>query len=103
MPLPRLLPSLAVLIFALPLLSAPAPVKHEAVPPLERYLLDDTDCVAVVNVKQIVAAPMFAKQFKKKLETWLVSEAVAPYLKGTGVDLFADVDRIVMVLGRSCH
>jgi hypothetical protein len=103
MTLPRLLLVLVVLTFTGPLWSAPAPVKTYAVPPLERYLLDDTDCVAIVNVKQIVASPMFAKHFKKKLETLLASAPFAPFLKGTGVDLLTDVDRIVLVLGKSCH
>jgi hypothetical protein len=103
MSLPRLLPGLAVLAVAPTLVAAPVPLKPPADAPLERYLLDDADCVTVVNVKQVVAAPLFARHFKKKLATWLASEPLAPFLKGTGLDPFKDIDRVVLVLGRSCH
>ena len=63
---PRLVLGLTVLT-VVPVLSAPLLPKPNAGLNLERYLLDDTDFLAVVNVKQIVASPMVVKHFKKPL------------------------------------
>jgi hypothetical protein len=72
-------------------------------PDLSRFLLDDTDFVLVVNVKQILASPAFTKVYQKQVEELLQSAAVKPWLKGTGFDPLKDVERLIMAMGRSCH
>src|SRR5262249_43833652 len=80
-----------------------APVPAQApVPPLGKYLPDDTDFVAVVNVKQVVASPLFSKHFLKMAEAALKGEQAQRFLKGAGLDPLKDVDRVLVVLSRSC-
>jgi hypothetical protein len=67
----------------------------------DKYLADDTDFVAVVNVKQIVASPAFKKKLQKQLEDLLKMDAVASILKDSGLNPLKDVERITMILGAS--
>jgi hypothetical protein len=91
----------AVLLVAVgPAAAAPAPAPR---PDLTRFLLDDTDFVLVVNVKQILASPAFTRNFQKQVQDLLQSDAVKPWLEGTGFDPLKDVERLVVVMGRSCH
>jgi hypothetical protein len=94
------LPAAALLTLAVPAAAAPAPAAR---PDLTRYLIDDTDFVLVVNAKQILASPAFTKNFQKQVEGLLQNDAVKPWLEGTGFDPLKDVERLVVVMGRSCH
>jgi hypothetical protein len=90
----------ALLAPAVPAAAAPAP---PARPDLTRFLLDDADFVLVVNVKQILASPAFTKTYQKQVEELLKSEAVKPWLEGSGFDPLKDIERLIVVMGRSCH
>lgn len=85
---------------ALPAAAAPSPAAR---PDLSKLLIDDTDFVLVVNVKQILASPAFTKNYQKQAEALLQSDAVKPWLEGSGFDPLKDVERLVVVMGRSCH
>jgi hypothetical protein len=90
----------ALLAPAVPAAAAPAP---PARPDLSRFLIEDTDFVLVVNVKQILASGAFTKNFQKQVEGLLQNDAVKPWLEGSGFDPLKDVERLVVVMGRSCH
>jgi hypothetical protein len=90
----------ALLTVATTAAAAPAP---PARPDLSRFLLDDTDFVVVVNVKQILASPAFTKNYQKQVQELLGGAAVKPWLEGTGFDPLKDVERVIAVMGRSCH
>jgi hypothetical protein len=90
----------ALLAPAVPAAAAPAP---PARPDLTRFLLDDTDFVLVVNVKQVLASPAFTRNFQKQVQDLFQNEAVKPWLEGTGFDPLKDVERLIVVMGRSCH
>jgi hypothetical protein len=70
---------------------------------LEKYLPDDTDMVLSINVKQIVATPVFAKTYQKHVEEFLKTEPLPTILKDTGLDPLKDVDRVVVAMGRRSH
>jgi hypothetical protein len=99
----RVLVVLAGLLACAPLHAAPVTRKSDAGPNLERYLPADTDFVIAINVKQVVGTPLFVKDFKKKVVELLGNEAVKPFLKGAGVNVFTDVDHVVVALGQSCY
>jgi hypothetical protein len=63
----------------------------------DKYLPDDADAVAVVNVKQALASDLFAKNFKKQAVDALALEPVAAVLKDLGFDPLKDVDRVAFV------
>ena len=90
----------ALLAAAVPAAAAPAPAAR---PDLTKLLIDDTDFVVVVNVKQILASPAFTKNYQKQAEGLLQNDAVKPWLEGTGFDPLKDVERLTLVMGRSCH
>jgi hypothetical protein len=90
----------ALLAPAVPAAAAPAPAPR---PQLDRFLLDDTDFVLVVNVKQVLASPLFTRSYQKQVQDLLRNEAVKPWLEGTGFDPLKDVERLLVVMGRSCH
>src|SRR5215469_136225 len=92
--------AVALLASALPAAAAPAPAAR---PDLSRFLIDDTDFVLVVNVKQILASPAFTRNYQKDVEGLLQSDIVKPWLEGTGFDPLKDVERLIVVMGRSCH
>jgi hypothetical protein len=66
-----------------------------------KYLPDDADAVAVVNVRQVLAAPAFQKTFAKQVGELLRDVRVAAPLKDLGVDPMKDIDRICVAMGRS--
>ncbi|HZY83777.1 MAG TPA: hypothetical protein VFE78_03035 [Gemmataceae bacterium] len=90
----------ALLATAAPAAAAPAPAPR---PDLTRFLLDDTDFVLVVNVKQVLASPAFTKTYQKQVQDLLRGDVVKPWLEGTGFDPLKDVERLIVVMGRSCH
>jgi hypothetical protein len=69
----------------------------------DKYLLDDTDALLTLNVKQVVDAPLFAKHFRKQAETLLQMETIQKTLRDSGVDVFKDVERVTVVLAASSH
>src|SRR5262249_26961726 len=89
----------ALLAPAAPAAAAPAPPSR---PDLSRFLLDDTDFVLVVNVKQILASPLFTKHYQKQAQEFLKNDVVKPWLEGTDFDPLRDVERLTVVLGPSC-
>jgi hypothetical protein len=68
----------------------------------EKYLLDDADFIAVVQVKQVLASPLYKKNDDKLIGDLLKTEPVAELLKEAGLDPLKDIDRIVMMIGHSC-
>jgi hypothetical protein len=90
----------ALLAPAAPAAAAPAPAAR---PDLTRFLLDDTDFVLVVNVKQVLSSPLCTRNFQKQVQDLLQSDAVKPWLDGAGFDPLKDVERVIAVMGRSCH
>jgi hypothetical protein len=76
-----------------------APISQSALS--DKYLADDTDFVAVVNVKQIVASPAFKKKLQKQLEDLLKMEPAATILKDASLNPLKDVERITLIVGAS--
>src|SRR5262249_5388967 len=70
---------------------------------IDKYLPDDTHLVVSVNVKQILASPLFAKHFQKPVDEFLKTEAVQLMLKDSGFDPLRDGDRLLVALGASSH
>lgn len=71
---------------------------------IDKYLLNDTDAVIVLNVKQVIEAPLFKKHYEEVLRKLLGSSAeTQQQLKDVGVDPFKDVERIFIVHGESSH
>jgi hypothetical protein len=65
---------------------------------LDKYLLDDANFVATINVKQIVQAPNF-NQLEKQVEDLLKLESVQAVLKDTGFNPLKDIDLVLMMMG----
>ena len=78
-------------------LAAPAP----PVADLDKYLPDDAQMVAVVNVKQVTSWAPFRKQFQDQLQQLLITDPIRDVLKDTGFDPLRDVDRVVVVAAAS--
>ena len=102
LPIERMGLAIGVLLAgALSVSAAPAPPPTAAA--LDKYLLDDTDFLIVVEVKPLLASPLVAKQHRKQIEELLKSEPVQVWLKDAGFDPLRDVERIVLLMSRSCH
>jgi hypothetical protein len=97
-----LLVATALLLLAMPAPAAPAPAAGGPMPPLQKYLLDDTDLLVVVNVKQAVASPLFAKHLRPHVEKWRDSDEGKKFFKALGFDPLKDVERVVVAHGKSC-
>jgi hypothetical protein len=69
---------------------------------VERHLLDDTDLLVVVNVKEIAKSAFFTKHVKADLEKLLGRDEIKPFLKDAGIDPLKDVDQILVCMGKSC-
>jgi hypothetical protein len=67
----------------------------------DKYLLDDADCIAVLNVRQVLASPAYQKALAGPLGEVLRNDQVAAILKDFGVDPLKDIDRICFLAGRS--
>jgi hypothetical protein len=89
-------------LFAVALLHLllPAPVRAAEA---DKYLLDDTDGVLTVNVRQIVDAPLFKTNYRALAQKFLKLDDVQKVLTVLGVDPLKDVDRILAVHGESSH
>jgi len=66
-----------------------------------KCLPDDTDLLVRVEVQQIVTSPLYKKEFQKQADDLLKMDAVAGFLKGTGLDPLKDIDEVYIVMGRS--
>src|SRR5919202_323461 len=98
------LAALTLLGFTLAAPSAPVPRPGgPSVPKLEKYLLDDTDFVLLVNVKQVLSSPMYKKNFEKLVEEFLKQPAAQAILQDAGFDPLKDVEWAAVYTGRSCH
>ena len=73
--------------------TAPAPASSD----LDKYLPDDAQMVAVVNVKRITSWAPFQKQVKDQIEQFIKMGLPAEILKDTGFDPLLDTDRVVVV------
>ena len=91
-----LFPSACLAAGALACLAASAPAAD-----LDRYLPDDAQMVAVVNVKQITSWTPFEKVFRDDIQKALQMGPPAEILKDTGFDPLRDVDRVVIVAAAS--
>jgi hypothetical protein len=80
--------------------AAPAPPTAATI---DKYLLDDTDFLIVVEVKPLLASPLVAKQHRKQIEELLKSEPVQVWLKNAGFDPLRDVERIILPMSRRWH
>ena len=69
----------------------------------EKYLLDDADFIAVVGLKQVLASPLYKKNYDKLIGDLLKTEPAAALLKEAGLDPLKDIDRVVMMVGHSCY
>ncbi len=72
--------------------AAPAPASSD----IDKYLPDDAQMVAVVNVKQITSWTPFRKQVKDQIEQFIKMGLPAEILKDTGFDPLRDTDRFVL-------
>ena len=99
-PLRTWLLCLAVLAAAVPARAAPVPI-HKGKAGLGKYLLNDTDQVAVVEVKRVLASPLFTKHFRMTVQAALKGDAVVKVFKDTGFDPLKDLDRVILAGGRS--
>jgi len=88
-----LLPALLVL------LAAPAPAAE-----IDKYLLNDTDGVVSLNVRQLVEAPLFKKHYQENLKKLLAgNKDVQQALTDLGLDPFKNIDRLLAVHGENSH
>jgi len=87
----RLVLTLGLLAVALPARAAD----------FDKYLLDDANGVITVNVKQALAAPLYAKNFQKQAEGLLQRAEIQALLKDTGFDPLKDIERVTVVLAPS--
>ena len=78
-------------------LAAPAPPASD----LDKYLPDDAQMVAVVNVRQVTYWVPFQKQFRDPVQQWLKIGVTPDVLKDTGFDPLRDMDRLVIVAAAS--
>jgi len=71
----------------------------ESMPSVEKYLLNDTTMVVVVNAKPILDSAVFTKNVKPELEKLLEHEAITRYFKAFGITPLKDLERMVFVYG----
>lgn len=102
LPVARMVLAAGMFLVAIPIVSA-APAPQPTAASLDKYLLDDTDFLVVVEVKKILASPLFAKQFRPLVENFLKSEAAQVWLKDAGFDPLRDIDRVLVVMDRNSH
>jgi hypothetical protein len=89
---------LGACLLAVGLVAAPARAAD-----YEKYLLDDTDALLTVNVKQALESPAYVKELKKQAEGLLKMEQAQQILKDTGFDPLKDLDRVTFAMGHSSH
>ncbi len=92
---------LVVALLAGGLPAAAAPAAPAAVS--DRYLLDDTDFVLAINVKQIFASPVLARHLQPQMGDVLKQAGVPASLRDIGTQVLRQADSILVVHGQSCH
>lgn len=70
---------------------------------VDKFLLDDTDGVLAVNVRQIFDSPLYKKVYQAPLQKALKGDTILTMVQSFGVDLFKDVDTVYVVHGESSH
>ncbi|MBY0525311.1 MAG: hypothetical protein K2R98_18030 [Gemmataceae bacterium] len=70
---------------------------------VDKYLLNDTDGVLTVNVKQLAESPLFKKHYEANVRKLLGGPDLAKELKSLGLDPLKDVDRLIAVHGETSH
>jgi hypothetical protein len=89
---------LLALITAL-LLAAPA-----AAAEVDKYLLDDTDALLTLNVRNAIDSPVFKKVYLPLVQKLLKEKPeLHKHLLDAGLDPLKDIDRLLVVHGDSCH
>ena len=96
------LAALAAVVLALPLWAAPV-LKTAPAFSLDKYLLDDSDGVLVVNVKTIMESPAFKKAFAKQVADLVARPEAQQYLKDIGFDPLKDVEQMIICSSKSCY
>lgn len=92
----RILGSLVVALLACTVSASAADV--------DKYLLDDTDAVAGLEVKLLLKSPLVQKNYAPLAKKQLQATGEAQkQLTEVGFDPFKDVDRILIVHGESSH
>jgi hypothetical protein len=93
------LPFRWALMFAALFLAAQAPAAE-----VDKYLLNDTDGVVVLNVKQLVEAPLFKKHYQENLQKLIAgNKDVKQAFTDLGLDPFKNIERLLVVHGENSH
>jgi hypothetical protein len=83
--------------------SAPAaPLPPASGPSFEQYLLEDTNLLFVLDVKQARGSKLYTPNDEKILRTLLANPEAQLYLEGTGFDPLKDLDRFALFMSPSC-
>src|SRR5271170_2758108 len=70
----------------------------------DKYLLNDTDAVVSLNVRQLVETPLFKKHYQENLKKLVTgNKDVQQAFKDLGIDPFKNIERILAVHGESSH
>jgi len=69
----------------------------------DKYLLDDTDAVLTINVKQAVGSAAYGKHLKQQADALMQLDPVQQVLKGTNFDPFKDIERVTVITGKSSY
>jgi hypothetical protein len=94
--------ALALAVLALPAPAAPVIKSGPPALKIDKYLLDDTNGVLVIDVKQILSSPAYKKNFQKQLGALIALPQAQEYLKDVGFDPLKDVERVIICLSKSC-
>ncbi len=71
---------------------------------LDKFLPDDTDGLAVLNVRQVMASPLFKKHYLDLLQKTLRGNQTAQdQLQAIGIDPLKDIDRLLVVHAEGSH
>jgi hypothetical protein len=71
---------------------------------VDKYLPNDTDAVATVNVRQILASPLVKTYYLESLQEWVkTNEDMQKLVKGLGIDPLKDIDQLIFSNGESLY
>jgi hypothetical protein len=71
---------------------------------IDKYLLNDTDAVLALNVRQAVDSAVFKKYYRETLDKLLAdNDGVKRELKDFGIDPFQTISRVLLVHGENSH
>jgi hypothetical protein len=71
---------------------------------VDKYLLNDTDAVLTLNVRQLIDSPLFKKHYLETLRKTIAdNKDVHQLIQDLGIDPFKDIDRLLVVHGESSH